>query len=410
MSFVKKIGALSLLITVDGAEGMQAEQMLAINQKIDELASTMHDAMGDSDISYAQIQESIKNHVGVRFIKDLAPEESEKPSIIDYLNLQGEDRIKAAAKPKHHHKHHKHHHKHDKKDKKVPAKLAHTQPPAQKTFTQAQTQEFTSQMFSVPIDEVKAITMKVSTTYARDELDSVTLKAFRKVIGYDTFNSILKGDRDEAKDTDDHYNITVSMMVRRIPEQKADPTPNAYNGGELIAPKLDKGFPYDDDGDVSESTVSFKKKVPQAKTNLAVLNGENVTKESLVNLVKDASSPVTQELVQLSGSDGDNLSSLLGENVTRGALKNLVTDKPSPITVKLAQKNDADNLSVLFDHIVTRGALKNLVTDKPSPITVKLAQKSDGDNLSVLFDHNVTRGALKNLVTDKPSPITVKLA
>ena len=35
MSFVKKIGALSLLITVDGAEGMQAEQMLAINQKID---------------------------------------------------------------------------------------------------------------------------------------------------------------------------------------------------------------------------------------------------------------------------------------------------------------------------------------------------------------------------------------
>ena len=172
MSFVKKIGALSLLISVEGAEGMQAEQMLAINQKIDELASTMHEAMGDSDISYAQIQESLKNHVGVRFIKDLAPEESEKPSIIDYLNLQGEDRIKATAKP--HKKHHKHHHKHHKKDKKAaPAKLAHTQPPAQKTLTQAHTQEFTSQMFSVPIDEVKAITMKVSTTYARDEIDSV---------------------------------------------------------------------------------------------------------------------------------------------------------------------------------------------------------------------------------------------
>ena len=380
MSFVKKIGALSLLITVDGAEGMQAEQMLAINQKIDELASTMHEAMGDSDISYAQIQESIKNHVGVRFIKDIAPEESEKPSIIDYLNLQGEDRIKATAKPKHHHKHHKHHHKHAKKDKKAaPAKLAHTQPPAQKTFTQAQTQEFTSQMFSVPIDEVKAITMKVSTTYARDEIDSVTLKAFRKVIGYDTFNSILKGDRDEAKDTDDHYNITVSMMVRRIPEQKADPTPNAYNGGELIAPKLDKGFPYDDDGDVSESTQSFKKHVPQAKTNLAVLNGENVTKESLVNLVKDASSPVTQELVQLEKSDSDNLSSLLGENITRGALKNLVTDKPAPITMKLAQTNKLNAAAfALMDNNVSTQMLKNLVTDMPAPITTKLAQVSSG--------------------------------
>lgn len=263
-SFVKKIGALSLLISVEGAEGMQAEQMLAINEKIDALASTMHEAMGDSDISYAQIQESIKNHVGVRFIKDLAPEESEKPNLIDYLNLQGEERIKASAKPHkkhHHHKHHKHHNK-DKKTQMPPAKLAHTQPPAQKTFTQAQTEQFTSQMFSVPIDEVKAITMKVSTTYARDEIDSVTLKAFRKVIGYDTFESILNSNRNEAKDTDDHYNITVSMMVRRIPEPKAEPTPTKYNGGEPLAERLDKGFPYDDDGDVSESTVSFKKKEP----------------------------------------------------------------------------------------------------------------------------------------------------
>lgn len=309
-SFVKKVGALSLLIQLDGAEGMQAEQMLAINQKIEELANTMHEAMVDSgdDVTYAQIEESIRNHVGVRFIKDLTPSE-EKPSIIDYLNLQGEDRAKAQkdkkteAKPhKHHHHHHKGHGKHHKKDKAAqnpPAKLAHTAPPAQKTFTQAGSQEFTSQLVSVPIDEVKAITLKVSTTFVRDEIDSVTLKSFRKVIGYDTFESILKGDRNEAKDTDDHYNITVSMMVRRIPEPKAEPTPTKYNGGELIAPRLDKGFPYDDDGDVSESTISFKKKPPQAKTNLAVLNGENVTKESLKNLLTDSSSPVTQELVQV---------------------------------------------------------------------------------------------------------------
>ena len=55
-SFVKKIGALSLLISINGAEGMQAEQMLAVHQKIDELANTMHAAMlaeGDREISYA---------------------------------------------------------------------------------------------------------------------------------------------------------------------------------------------------------------------------------------------------------------------------------------------------------------------------------------------------------------------
>ena len=136
--------------------------------------------------------------------------------------------------------------------------------------------------------------MKVSTTFARDEIDSVTLKSFRKVIGYDTFESILKGDRNEAKDTDDHYNITVSMMVRSIPEPKAAPAPDKYNGGgESLASRLDKGFPYDDDGDISESTISYKKHAPSPATNIAVLNGENVTKESLVNLLKDTTSPVT---------------------------------------------------------------------------------------------------------------------
>jgi len=232
--------------------------MLAVNQKIEELANTMHQAMlenGDQDISYAQIKDSIQDHVGVRFMRDIAPSMDERPSIDDYLNLQGEDRLRY-HKPhhkKHHHKHHKHH--------KAPA-TAHSQPPRQQTFTQAKTQEFTSQSFSVPIDEVKAITMKVSTTYARDEIDSVTLKSFRKVIGYDTFESILNKNRNEAKDTDDHYNITVSMMVRRIPEPKADPVPDRFNGGESLAARLDKGFPYDDDGDVTESTVAFKKKAP----------------------------------------------------------------------------------------------------------------------------------------------------
>jgi hypothetical protein len=251
--------------------------------------------------------------------------------------------------------------------------------------------------------------MKVSTTFDRDVIDSVTLKSFRKVIGYDTFESILNKDRNEQKDTDDHYNITVSMMVRRIPEPKAEPVADKYNGGESLAARLDKGFPYDDDGDISESTVAWKKKAVTS-TKVGILNGENVTKENLVNLVKDSTEPVTQELVQLRKSDGTIMSSLLGENVTLGALKNLVTDKPAPITTKLAQKADGTIMSSLLGENVTLGALKNLVTDKPAPITVKLAQKSDGDNLSSLLGENITRGALKNLVTDKPAPITLKLA
>jgi len=76
------------------------------------------------------------------------------------------------------------------------------------------------------------------------------------------------------------------------------------------------------------------------------LNGENVTKEALVNLIKDRSSPVTQSFLQIGAKkgDNDNLGALFDAKITRGALKNLVTDKPAPITVKLAQqkKGDAD--------------------------------------------------------------------
>ena len=246
------------------------------------------------------------------------------------------------------------------------------------------------------------------------------MKSFRKVVGYDTFNSILKKDRDEKKDPSDYYNVTISLMVKRTPEiTAAAPLKDPYNGESSFSSTLDKGFPYDDaDGSVDDQTPNWSKKAQSMATLVGKLNGENITKEALVNLVKDTDSPVTAGLVQLDEmrSDADNLSTLFDHNVTRGALKNLVTDKPSPITVGLAQRSDADNLSTLFDHNVTRGALKNLVTDKPSPITVGLAQtlikieRSDADNLSTLFDHNVTRGSLKNLVTDKPSPITVGLA
>ena len=75
-----------------------------------------------------------------------------------------------------------------------------------------------SQITQVPVDEVDAIGVKVSPTFSRDTIQSVTLKSFRKVVGYDTFNSILKKDRSEAKDQSDYYNVTVSMMVKREAE------------------------------------------------------------------------------------------------------------------------------------------------------------------------------------------------
>jgi len=286
-----------------------------------------------------------------------------------------------------------------------------------------------AQSFDVPIDEVRAINLKVSPTWKLDQVQSVTLKSFRKVIGYDTFNSILKKDRHEAKDPADYYNITVSMMVKRVPDEKSKgPAKDPYDGKASLSQTLDKGFPYDD-GDINlDERAPSRSAQNLGQVAVGKLNGENITKEALVNLVTDREGPITTNLVQLDVEDADDaiLSTLFDHNVTRGALKNLVVDMPAPITntalintpIKLAQTNGPDDaiLSTLFDHNVTRGALKNLVVDMPAPITntalintpIKLAQTQGPDDaiLSTLFDHNVTRGALKNLVVDMPAPIT----
>ena len=106
-----------------------------------------------------------------------------------------------------------------------------------------------SQTVSVPIDEKRALTVKVSPTYELDEINSVTLKSFRKIVGYDTFESIRRKNRNESKDTSDYYNVTVSMMVRRKPVEAASAPardPYAPDGAPALAATLDKGFPYDD--------------------------------------------------------------------------------------------------------------------------------------------------------------------
>jgi hypothetical protein len=108
---------------------------------------------------------------------------------------------------------------------------------------------------AVPIDEMKSIGLAiVPTASKRDIVESVTLKSFRKVIGYDTFNSILRKDRDENVDPADHYNVTVSIMVRRDPVPSAARNQNdPYNGLTHLSERLDKGFPYDD----GDNTISY---------------------------------------------------------------------------------------------------------------------------------------------------------
>ena len=148
------------------------------------------------------------------------------------------------------HKHHKSHKKahHKKHEKKPEQPQAHAQQtpatnataPAQSSLlnTKAVGQDaMDAHGFSVdvPIDEVRAITLKVVPTYERDHINSITLKSFRKVVGYDTFNSIRKGDRDEKKDPADYYNITVSMMVKRTPENtKFAPLRDPYDGSKSL--------------------------------------------------------------------------------------------------------------------------------------------------------------------------------
>ena len=119
----------------------------------------------------------------------------------------------------------------------------------EKSTEAAQAHQMLEQLVTVPIDEKRALTLKVSPTYQLDDVESVTLKSFRKIVGYDTFESIRKKERDERKDISDYYNVTVSMLIRRKPEETAPPPKfDVYNphGTQRLGQTLDKGFPYDD--------------------------------------------------------------------------------------------------------------------------------------------------------------------
>lgn len=105
-----------------------------------------------------------------------------------------------------------------------------------------------SQKFAVPVDDWKPLKIKIQPTYSLDMMQSISLKSFRKIIGYDTFDSIRRKHRTEVKDSSDYYNVTVSFLVRRknIDSIIAECSHHQRNVTDKIAPKADKGFPYDD--------------------------------------------------------------------------------------------------------------------------------------------------------------------
>lgn len=260
------------------------------------LSSEGSEALADSEI-----KSQIENHVRDMMAEGAFGYESQKTNLEErnYLDLM-------QASSKHHKKHHKKHHRHHNKPgaaKNVGVTMIPTalkSAPAAKTLlaTKGPSEwEKWSQNVDVPIDEVKAITLHVSPTYDLDHIESVTLKSFRKIVGYDTFNSIRKGDRNEKKDTSDYYNVTVSMMIRRIPEDVAHPpVVDPYNGGVPLASQLDKGFPYDDgDNTTDDQTPNWKgkKQAPGSAQLVGKLNGENITKGALVNLIRDTDAPIT---------------------------------------------------------------------------------------------------------------------
>jgi hypothetical protein len=316
---LRNVGCLALLFSVthlNGVEAAKATSMAAVNQQIEALSGAVHQALleqgtGIEQMSESEIRSSIAEH--------LANYLDSASDRLEMFPTQENSFLQLS---------HKHHHKKGKKHANaVPS--ANLASAAAKDIYQDKRMGNAmalpageGQFVNVPIDEVDAVRLHITPTNARDIVDSVTLKAFRKVIGYDTFASILQQNRDEVKDPDDHYNITVSMMVRRIPPPRASKTLDQWNGGELITPKLDKGFPYDDgDNTITDAAPRFKKTSggPVEATTVGKLNGENVTKEALKNLIQDRTMPVTQELIQLESQisgDGDNVFKLMDFNVT----------------------------------------------------------------------------------------------
>ena len=97
----------------------------------------------------------------------------------------------------------------------------------------------------------------------RDRIGSVQLLNFHQVIGYNTFDQILKKSNDEVDPESDWYNVTVNMMVQRVHPHTASLLNSNDKKGhhERLIDTLDKGFPYDDaDVSITDTADNFKSK------------------------------------------------------------------------------------------------------------------------------------------------------
>jgi hypothetical protein len=97
------------------------------------------------------------------------------------------------------------------------------------------------------------------------------------------------------KDPADYYNVTVSMLVKRLPDEKSRaPARDPYGNVPKLRDLLDMGFPYDDgDNTINDQAPLWSKKANCGPTLVGRLNGQNVSKEALKNLVQDVESPIT---------------------------------------------------------------------------------------------------------------------
>lgn len=201
------------------------------------------------------------------------------------------------------------------------------------------------------------------------------------MVGYDTFNSILKQDRDEAKDPADYYNVTVSMMIKRD-ELAAKQTPacDGHCNTTLIS-QLDKGFPYDDSNLHVETNEANMKALKQmsVKDVVGKLEGANITKESLINLVKDKQSPIvdtkvaaaqqkSEKNVKLAQTEGSPI--LVQPVLLQNTMKNFNFGENIVVGVddaSYAQTHDKMNLLAQTSNPVVNPPFNNWSVNQPSP-------------------------------------------
>ena len=94
VSFIKQIGAIALLCSVQSSNALRAESVAEVNAQIEALAHNMHQAMAEEGVdtmSRAELRESIASHLA-----NLMPGFEMVPTEKDFVQLE--------------HKRHHHHH------------------------------------------------------------------------------------------------------------------------------------------------------------------------------------------------------------------------------------------------------------------------------------------------------------